>query len=971
MKCNWKRIGWSNHPDVTREEIEQPVFSKYMVMKHSFSLIVGALCLPLLTAQGAASTNNVPVRLELNPQAGVHRMYELPDSTPGRILPVTIELSVASQDGKPRQVEIHWGARDIFHQPIAWNEQRRIALPADAQGVRERFEFPAVQGFFQVFAACDVDGIQMEASTGIGIVPPHRTGVRPDSFFASNTSNIRRGQDLRFLQMLGMKVQRTHLNPIRASIPDRAEGPLELNLEEMDRAFADCKRHDTWIMPIVGYHFGERMRSELARRTGMHGPPRDVGEFVNTWETIVRRYPEIRTYEFWNEPWIYGWTWAAEPEVYRQFQKAWCEMARKSNPGVRLIAGNSSMFVEDHIEPYPDCWRGLLDGTSHHPYSGVHDPTFRNSGQGRALDQGAVVTRRMQLPYYYMTEAGSASGDEIDAYKLVQYFVRSALAGAFQGNAQWGFGYHPGNTRANTTFAVMTHWLEDRPIVADIWPHHELLWGAIFAHPSQVTDAVKRLPRANELSSRWNVPVPPDREADDLKVAVVWCHTGPDAGNIDPKGRLLIPQPGDIRAYDLVGREIPQTDGAFTVPFGERVVWLTTRKLDVVTFRDRIAHAQLHRLTPLNAYALSLIHAPQQAQTLNVRVENQLNRAVAGTLTMTRHADGKRSHAPFTIPGGQLAEVPLEWPANELPPQSRYELTLEFETDAGSVSYRQSVASARFYRRPNISVDGKLDDWTGVLPIYLDSARQDGRLDPTLALLNPGKVQTARGDGGRVQIRLYTAFDDNNVYVAAAVNEPQLTCRAGQPVIRRGPDGVVELPYRMGEPEGLEHISLCGDALFFAFGFRDRVPGWGRQMDDPWAWKGHFYDTDYQYVMHPSTTGPKLIRQWGADTSRRTAYQTTAVPGVGPVEGAVVRIERDENTQLTIYEAAIPRTELELFNPQAERLRFSFLLKCNEVGWPLQWASAAGVFDYWLGSGSFSPSWVSVLPCQTVFGIEK
>ena len=123
-------------------------------------------------------------------------------------------------------------------------------------------------------------------------------------------------------------------------------------------------------------------------------------------------------------------------------------------------------------------------------------------------------------------------------------------------------------------------------------------------------------------------------------------------------------------------------------------------------------------------------------------------------------------------------------------------------------------------------------------------------------------------------------------------------------------------------------------------------------------------------TVHTSFTWPQLIRQWGADTSRRIAYQTTTVPGVGPVPGAQVRIERDEVAELTVYEMCIPRSELKLFDPEAGRLRFGFNLVSSEAGWPLQWASAAGVFDYWIGSGSFSPSWVSVLPCQTFFGIE-
>lgn len=920
-----------------------------------------------LAAVLSAGTAEPQVHIELTPLDSVFSMYALAEGQTDRVVRVVLRVSGRLPEGN--SVLVRCTARDIHRQLVDWRQDLNIRLPADGSSATNLLEFRSGRGFFQIFGTCQIAGKTFEASTGIGIIPPHHRGVRPDSFFASNTSSIRTGQQLRFLQMIGMKVQRTHLTPVRAEIPEHPAGACKLDLNGMDRLFKECVEHDTWILPIVGYNFGSRMLSEMAQRTGMHGPPRDVREFVDTWEVILRRYPQITTYEFWNEPWIFGWTWAAEPEIYRIFQQEWCRMALKVNPAMRLIAGNSSMFAEDHIEPYPESWQGLLHGTTHHPYSGVHDPTFRNSGQGRSIDHGGVVTRRMGLPYYYMTEAGSAASDDTDAHKLVQYFIRSALAGAFQGNAQWGFGFHEKNTRANTSFATMTHFLEDRPVVADIWPHHELLWGAVFANPRHVTPAVRTLPRANELASRWQVPVPETRRDDPVKVAVVWGHTGPAANRLDQTGTLTIQQPDDIRAFDLVGREIPRQHGRLIVPFGERVVWFTTEKLSVIALRDKLAEARLDHITPLNAYALSLLQPAHQRQMLGVRLHNQLNRTITGTLTLIRQADGTRRSVPFTVLDGKLREVQVEWPAAPLPPQARHEVTLEIQSDAGNLVHRQSLAVARFHKR-TVTVDGRLDDWADVLPVVMDSAQIDGKSDPTLALLNPGRITVERGAGGRVRVSVYAAYDDRFVYLAAAVQEPQLVNRSGQPATRRGRNETVTLPYRQGEPEGLEHIRFCGDSFFFAFGFRDRVPGLGRQMDDPWAWKGHFYDTDYHYVAHTSATGSKLVRQWGANTSRRIAYQTAAVPGVGPVPGAQIRIERDETTQLTIYEMAIPRTELQLFDPRAGRLRFGFQLVSNEIGWPLQWSAAAGVFDYWTGSGSFSPSWVSVLPCQTFFGIE-
>ena len=37
----------------------------------------------------------------------------------------------------------------------------------------------------------------------------------------------------------------------------------------------------------------------------------------------------------------------------------------------------------------------------------------------------------------------------------------------------------------------------------------------------------------------------------------------------------------------------------------------------------------------------------------------------------------------------------------------------------------------------------------------------------------------------------------------------------------------------------------------------------------------------------------------------------------------------------------------------------------------LNWSEAAGVYDYWRNLGSFAPTWMQRLPCQTFFGIEK
>jgi hypothetical protein len=584
------------------------------------------------------------------------------------------------------------------------------------------------------------------------------------------------------------------------------------------------------------------------------------------------------------------------------------------------------------------------------------------------------------------------SNNNHNAAKVVQYYVKSALAGVFQGNAQWQIGYGPGWTRSNTTFAVMTQFLEDRPPLADVWPAHELIWGGIFANPRFITDAVRQLPRAAELSARWQVATPNDRADDKTKVAVLWSLTGTSNDQLDGQGTLTIADRGDLKAFDMTGREIRPQGRRLIVPFGSAPVYITSEALGVVELRDRIASARIENVTPVNLYALSLAAAATESQKLSVRIENQLNRPVRGVLRLKRDGAAETNSARFAIDAAKLAEVRVPWPATPAAPNNQYGVTLTAEIEplapldaAGRpimkakplapliVSRRQIVSVARFVRR-TIAVDGSLADWRGVTPVVLDSRQLKSEVDLSQYLLNPHLDRPAgEANDKRIVARVYTAYDDAHVFLAAAVQEDGLHCDAGQPVVKGRRETKITLPYKNGMPAGLNHVANTGDVLQFSFGFRDRVPGYGRPLDDPYAWKGCFYDTDASYVAHISTGGDRLIRLWGPRTSRQNGYQTEAVPGQGSVPGGQVKIVRDEASRQTIYEMSIPRSELPGFDPVAGRCRFGFILYNDErlgEGNGLNWSDAAGVFDHWRNSGSFPPTWMQRTACQTFFGIE-
>jgi hypothetical protein len=169
----------------------------------------------------------------------------------------------------------------------------------------------------------------------------------------------------------------------------------------------------------------------------------------------------------------------------------------------------------------------------------------------------------------------------------------------------------------------------------------------------------------------------------------------------------------------------------------------------------------------------------------------------------------------------------------------------------------------------------------------------------------------------------------------------------------------------------------------FSYGMRPRVTGaGGRDLTDPWCWKGAFYDTDYLYSAYGATQGDKLVQHWNEQPVRRWGYQTENLPEHKYVTGGQVKINRSGGN--TIYETAIPRSEMPLFDPsKMNACRFNFviinlewasMIWCDRKGDMepnMQYSRGYGVFDHWNKfMSSYGPSWDPFSPAQTRYAIE-
>ena len=879
--------------------------------------------------------------------------------------PMVLHFRFTNTRDEAQQFTYAYTVTDYWGREINAGQSGTITVRAKGEALDKRLFRPKWCGAYDVAATVaakpagsppSAPAAMSEAQATIGIVPGPQPGLRPESFFASNTGDKGHNE---FCRRIGLKVFRQHWADEWQCLADEsrrerpAEAPLVFDFTRQDEYYRLARASDLSILGIVGYANPDWARTAEARELGMYGPPRDFDEFLRATIPCVGHYRDIRYWEFWNEPWIYGWTWAAPGSEYRRLQKMWCEAAKRARPDIRIIVGHSASFLVDHIQPDPSCYQGLVDATSNHPYKEGGEPSWRRGSQLRYTDYGVQEGERMGLHQHFLTENGTEVPGERDhplnAAKIPPLHALGAMAGIYQANVQEGIGWGTDQMKGAVAYGVMTHFLEDRALLADVWPAHPLIWGGIFGNPKLADNTVER---AEVIDARWGVK---GRDDDNAKVALLWCYTGPDDRHLDRQGTITITPAADLRGYSLMGEPKGARVGdAFTIALNQYPIYLVSEQLSLQDMLKAIREARMEHVTPVNLSMFSFTRPVAEAPPLVVRVQNQLNRPVTGALRVKLPIGWEAQTNPvsFALGPAEIAavEVPLsKTVANEF---NQYPITVVAETDAGK-TFRTQIVSAAYATRRKVTVDGSLDDWQGAVGAAIDSNQLASLEDYTYYLLHPNQPRPEGPDASKhVLAKCYTAWDDDSFYVAFRVYEPGLSQQSNSDTANH------ILPW------------YSGDCIEFALGLNERAADDYHPPSDPYYWKGMFRDTDYQYLLMQGTDGPALIRLHRPGMPYRVPFQTEAIEGCGPVPGARVAIKRNEGTKETLYECALPLAELDLLRPaERDAMRFGYIV-CNDEGvGRLQWSEAAGVYDYWLNNGSFMPTWESFWACQTRWGI--
>lgn len=612
-------------------------------------------------------------------------------------------------------------------------------------------------------------------------------------------------------------LERMGIQAIRKGIPyvptsHERYGAFEEKLAEELRAL-----HEHQVTVVLEVGAGEapeplgRSRPHLDRKGVMRAGKADqvwLPEWDDDYQAFVQAiaaeygWPRgpVTGFMLWNEPWegrsISGWQ-ADMPryrELYVRMAKA-VHQAR-AEAGVDVLVGGCDSSSNTWDKLFADGSQELLpylDFCSIH-YQGLDAPVlypeWRSRAEGRVLvwdteswvanaaDRfAAVVATNRAAGYdrsmgiYYgnvttqlghgqvakdriYTEAGSEemvrplmAWPPAAAVGAVQHFVgeRDFAELLFKDGLPWVF-----------AFAGLDGDEEDGTlvVVGDV--------GAAFARSDQMLWRTVRSLHEIKKKEQWR--------------AALAGAEGAERENI--KEKLQAPLPfvgadmkiaiGPFALYDFYGNEIAAADEVLRVPLDARGFFLRGdgTKGAFQALVAAVREARIGGIEPLEMVACDMTEPVGQWSALRLALRNPLNRAVEGAFAV--ELEGLEVEAPEYLRLGphERRELEVRIVGGAASADNRYPMRLEFDAGEDGRAIHYETMRVNWIARRSIEVDGRLDDWAGVLPQTIRAGGGHGRTLQEAAWLPFARFEEGTSAGLATG---YLAYDDEYFYFAVKV----------------------------------------------------------------------------------------------------------------------------------------------------------------------------------------------------------
>ncbi len=737
--------------------------------------------------------------------------------------------------------------------------------------------------FGAYLVALEVEGLgKQPVATFARIHKPSGSEPEDSPLVARVSERLQLGAQLEALRRLGFHWVHTGHRPNWADVArDPNETPAWHRLDPWVEEF---KGRGLWMITnLCGSPAGSICQERRRLGCKVHDERFDerFGAFV---EGLVRRYGPpgpLRVIDFWDRPWEWegGSGWREDAARYRALYRLVYERAHKGNRRI-VVGGTSSMAnTAEKFFCRPGGERALTNifdiltdrGVLPHESFG---PRFARRAALPAIDTAVWVGGSPALLVAAATHLAAAGYHRFEPAHPEQLWWENGPAGPMP---------TPSAAAANFFLTFLEGLRFERVVFEDRLPWL-YQWG---------------------FGARTVFILAGDRSALDPRAVTLY-----DQGRAD--GFLTLETiEGKLRAYDLWGnRHEPGSDGRYDLPLSLESVYLEAPDVPVAIATQIISEGRPRQVRPVELFVEDFTQPVRQGTLLNVEVRNVLPREVSGILTIKPRTTIRLQETRIALrvfPGrSRKLSIPIIWAQpNEA---NVYPVTFRFEGPLGKFE-RQADLHALTITRGSAAIDGKLDEWSEAIPLYLTAPGVE--LDLTDVVWRPFARQADLASG-LAEVRLM--WDKRFLYVAVRNRKkdwkpkPSLSGRNDDAWFGTGPlaHTYVRSP--------LEALPFEGDCVQLGLRFRAvrlKLPPYGLAPEAMLAVE----DTDYEYALWGTPDGGGELWRSNAPTLPLVNFLPRCVPPGynGRPRGARVAVRRAGAD--TIYEAALPLSDMPGLRP--------------------------------------------------------
>jgi hypothetical protein len=460
---------------------------------------------------------------------------------------------------------------------------------------------------------------------------------------------------------------------------------------------------------------------------------------------------------------------------------------------------------------------------------------------------------------------------------------------------------------------------------------------------------------------------------------------------------------GAFGLFDFYGNPVPPEAGQIVVPLDIRGFYLRARpdvKGSFARLVEAVRSSRIDGLQPVEIVAHDLLAPIAEQPAFRLTVTNVLNRPVRARLGVRLEPLVLDAPAEIELAAHETRTVEVRVTGGAAVPANAYPLRVDLDAGADGGAVLDEVLHVNRIARRTITVDGKLDDWEGVLP---HTVLADERAVPTITEAAwlpfvPFAAGTARGLATG-----YLAWDAECFYFAVKIADdspspgtvrfetrdddaffyPEVCYEIKRdeydiPVLRneyRWPADVRRYSYRRNPilPDGgysrFDNVQIAFNAIPLGEdGWLAHLPG--RMPKFVW-----YKCTDYEYALNTVAPqyggGFEVWRLMAPGMPRKHFYpRQPRHPQEGPVREARLVTVHADGTRVT--EAAIPWAEIPHVRALCEAgrpVKFSFAVNHDTAGPVLELAKGRSVSR--INSQAFHVDWREHWANEVEFAWEK